>query len=157
VVVNKIDAVADVAEIAEWGARSEFDVHAISAVTGEGVELLMHAVADAVARHEREAPDREGFVLHRPVAGGFRVSKKGDGWIVAGRAAERAINLADLTVPEAADFVAGRLQRIGVEDALRDAGAMPGDDVQIGDIVFSFRPEADEDISQGPTGEETAR
>ncbi len=152
VVVNKIDAVADVAEITEWAARADLDTHLVSAVTGEGVESLMHAVADAVAEHEREAPDREGFVLHRPVASGFRVSRTGDGWIVAGRAAERAINLADLTVPEAADFVAARLRRIGVEDALHDAGAMPGDDVQIGDIVFSFSPEFDEQTPDDDTG-----
>ena len=156
VVVNKIDAAADVAEITAWAARSALDTYLVSAVTGEGVESLMHAVADAVAEHEREAPDREGFVLHRPVAPGFRVSRTDDGWIVAGRAAERAINLADLTVPVAADFVAARLRRIGVEDALHDAGAMPGDDVRIGDIVFSFGPEVDDQAPADDTSGETA-
>jgi len=159
VAINKIDAVAEVdaEEIAGWAAQSDLDTYLASAVTGEGIDSLMHAVADAVAQHEKEAPDREGFVLHRPVATGFRISRKGDGWIVTGRAAERAINLADLTVPEAADFVAGRLQRIGVEDALRDAGAEPGDDVRIGDIVFSFSPEGDETSPQAHTSGETAR
>ncbi len=156
VVVNKIDALADTDEITAWMAQADRDVHLVSAVTGEGIDALMHAVADAVAQHEREAPDREGFVLHRPVVAGYRVARAGDGWVVAGRAAERAINLADLTVPEAADFVAARLRRIGVEDALREAGALPGDDVQIGDITFSFNPDVDDTGPQGGPGEETA-
>ncbi len=156
VVVNKIDAISDTDEIAAWGAQADQEVHLVSAVTGEGIDSLMHAVADAVAQHEREAPDREGFVLHRPVVAGYRVARADDGWVVAGRAAERAINLADLTVPEAADFVAARLRRIGVEDALRAAGALPGDDVQIGDITFSFNPDVDDTAPEDGAGEETA-
>jgi Obg family GTPase CgtA-like protein len=32
-----------------------------------------------------------------------------------------------------------RLARIGVDRALLDAGAEPGDDVRIGDLVFEFQ------------------
>jgi len=69
------------------------------------------------------------------------VAREGDGWVVTGLAAERAVNLDDLTVPEAADFAAARLTRLGVDEALRDAGAEPGDDVRIGDLVFTFDPQ----------------
>ena len=41
----------------------------------------------------------------------------------------------------AADLVADRLSRLGVDDALREAGARPGDTVRIGDIEFEFREE----------------
>jgi len=53
--------------------------------------------------------------------------------------AERAVGLDDLTKPEAADYAAARLARIGVDDALREAGAEPGDEVRIGDLVFEFQ------------------
>ena len=59
--------------------------------------------------------------------------------MVRGKAAERAVALDDLTVPEAADFAARRLARAGVDEALRRAGARPGDEVQIGDLVFEFQ------------------
>ncbi len=39
----------------------------------------------------------------------------------------------------------GRLARIGVDSALADAGAVAGDDVRIGDIVFTYEPKSDED------------
>ena len=44
----------------------------------------------------------------------------------------------DLTRPEAADAAAERLTRAGVDAALRRLGARPGDEVQIGDLVFEF-------------------
>jgi GTP-binding protein len=141
VAVNKIDAIDGTADIEAWGRAQGLDVHVISAVTGHGVDSLMYAVGDAVAAAERQAPDREGFVLHRPLPPSFAVTRRGDEWVVSGRAAERAAGLDDLTVPEAADFVATRLRRLGVEDALGAAGAEPGDDVRIGDIVFTYDPD----------------
>jgi GTP-binding protein len=129
-------------------ARDE-EVHLISAVTGAGIERLMHATADLVALAERDAPERESYILHRPVPPGFTIDREGDRWIVRGRLAERAVGLDDLTRPEAADYAARRLDRAGVDEALRRLGAEPGDEVQIGDIVFEFQdPDAESD--EGP-------
>ena len=59
-------------------------------------------------------------------------------WVVKGRAAERAVALNDLTLAEAAGLAARRLTRLGVDDALLEAGARQGDEVSIGDHVFEF-------------------
>ncbi len=145
VAVNKIDVVPDPRDVARWAdARSE-PVHLISAVTGEGLDDLLHTIADRVEQHERTAPERASYVLHRPLGADYTIERDGTGWVIAGRAAERAVNLDDLTVPEAADFAAHRLTTIGVDDALRAAGAQPGDDVRIGALVFTFDPDATAD------------
>ncbi len=141
VALNKVDTVVDPSEYLSWAAERGIELHLVSAVTGEGIESLMHAVVDLVERAHPEGPGREGFVLHRPLPGGFSVSREGGVWVVSGVAAERAVNLDDLTVPEAADLAAARLTKIGVDEALRAAGAEPGDDVQIGDLVFTFDPD----------------
>jgi GTP-binding protein len=112
---------------------------AVSAVTGEGIPVLLHAIADVVADARREAPPRPGFQLHRPVAAPFAVTREGTTWVVAGRDVERAVALDDLTVGEAADLVAERLERLGVDEALAAAGAEQGDEVRIGSVVFEFR------------------
>jgi GTP-binding protein len=140
---------ADLPEAADAAAalatRIEDRVHLVSSVTGTGLDALMHAVADAVGRAEREAPEREGFVLHRPVPPGFDIRREGDVWVVTGKAAERAVAFHDLTKPEAADLAAERLARAGIDDALRAKGAVDGDDVRIGDIVFEFDDERSSD------------
>lgn len=124
----------------------EFDVPVmrISAVTGDGLDDLMYAVADMVDTIEREAPEREGFVLHRPLTDDFTIRRESAEWVVEGIAAIRATNLSDLTDPDAAEFVSRRLVRSGIVDGLRDAGAEPGDDVRIGSIVFTFDPDLDD-------------
>ena len=62
-----------------------------------------------------------------------------------GLAAERAVAFADLTLPEAADMAAWRLDRLGVDRALLEAGAASGDEVRIGEISFEFTPEREEE------------
>jgi GTP-binding protein len=144
VALGKIDLVTDPAGPLAWAADRGMTIYPVSSVTGEGIERLMHAVADEVERHVREAPARPGYLLHRPLGRGFEVTRRDDAWVVSGRDAERAVALNDLTVPEAADFAARRLARIGVDEALRDAGAQPGDDVRIGDLTFTYEPEDEE-------------
>lgn len=135
VIVNKSDLV-DVAATAEnLGALQ------ISAVTGDGVDEAIHAIADLVDEAERVAPERKGFVLHRPLGPAFTIRREADAWRVEGVAAERAVSFSDLTNPEAADIAARRLARLGVDMALDEAGAAEGDEVRIGDLNFEFIPD----------------
>jgi GTP-binding protein len=139
VLMNKADLGDVDVEAAVLGATP------VSALTGEGVREALHAIADLVDQAEREAPTRKGFVLHRPLGPTFTVRREGDAWRVEGLAAERAVAFADLTLPEAADMAAWRLDRLGVDQALSEAGAVAGDEVRIGDISFEFTPERGEE------------
>ncbi len=149
VVMNKADLVDE--DIT--GLDIDEEVFAVSAVTGEGIPELLHRVGDLIDLAEREAPTREGYTLHRPLEVSFSVSRIDGVWLVEGKGAERAANLNDLTVPEAADLVARRLRYLGVDRALRDAGATPGDDVRIGELVFTYEEPDDEDESPEPSEE----
>ncbi len=117
----------------------------VSAATGEGVREALHAIADLVDRAQREAPERKGFVLHRPLGPTFTVRREGDAWRVEGIAAERAVAFADLTKDEAADMASWRLTRLGVNEALAGAGALVGDEVRIGEISFEYLADADDE------------
>jgi len=110
----------------------------ISAVSGEGIDRFLHATADLVDLAYKAAPDRPGFVLHRPAISDLKVAREGRGWRVEGTAARRAVAFADLTDPDAARIAADRLARIGADEALAAAGAMPGDEVRIGDLVMEY-------------------
>ena len=100
---------------------------------------------ERVEEAERAAPERKGFILHRPLGPRFSVKRDGDRWRVEGLAAERAVAFADLTVEEAADMAATRLARLGVDEALEAAGATAGDEVRIGDLSFVYTPEPSEE------------
>ena len=126
----------------EWAEDLGLDLVEVSGVTGAGVTDLLHRIADLTEMAQRTAPEREGFMLHRPLGQTFAIDRIDDEWVVTGRTAARAVNLDDLTNPDAADLVAKRLVATGIDGALRDAGAEPGDDVRIEDLVFTYDPDA---------------
>jgi GTP-binding protein len=117
----------------------------VSSVTGEGVRDALHSIADLVEQAEREAPERRGFILHRPLGPTFGIDREDDAWRVSGSAVERAVGFADLTLAEAADMAARRLARLGVDEGLLAAGAVAGDEVRIGDLAFEFTPDLSEE------------
>ncbi|HSM43851.1 MAG TPA: GTPase ObgE [Acidimicrobiia bacterium] len=139
VLMNKVDL-----EGARDAAR-ELEAMPVSAVTGEGLAEALHAIGDLADQAEREAPERRGFVLHRPLGPTFSITREEGGWRVEGRSVERAVGFADLTMLEAADMAARRLARLGVDEALAEAGARAGDEVRIGDIAFEFTPDWSEE------------
>jgi len=57
---------------------------------------------------------------------------------LTGRSVERVVALNDLTTDEAADYVQGRLRRMGVDRALARAGARDGDTVTIAGLSFTW-------------------
>ncbi|KAA3640880.1 MAG: GTPase ObgE [Armatimonadetes bacterium] len=119
--------------------------HLISALTGAGLDDLMYAVADLVGEVRDATEEREGYVLHRPLRDEFTIRQDSGAWVVEGIAAIRAVNLSDLTDPDAAEFAAQRLVSSGIVAGLIEAGAEAGDDVRIGSIVFTFDPDAEGD------------
>ena len=147
VVVSKLDldeVAKGTPELEESAAAAGLTLFPVSAITGEGVRPLLSAILDAVAADRREAPDRLGYVLHRPAEDGFSLVREADAWVLSGRAAERAVNLDDLASSQALDLVASRLAGAGIIRALEEAGAVAGDDVRIGELLFEFHPVADE-------------
>ncbi len=137
-IMNKIDIEGARALAEPLGAL------AVSALTGEGVREALHAIADLVDEAERAAPERRGFILHRPLGPTFSIRREDEAWRVEGRSVERAVGFADLTMLEAADMAARRLSHLGVDEALVEAGAVAGDEVRIGDIAFEFRVDEEE-------------
>jgi GTP-binding protein len=129
---------ADLPE-ASQAAREVPGAVLVSAATREGLDRFLHATADLIDQAAKASPDRPGFVLHRPVVADLDVRREGNVWVVEGQSARRAVAFADLTVPAAARLASQRLARIGVDRALLEAGARPGDDVRIGDLVFEFQ------------------
>ncbi|MCZ7534548.1 MAG: Obg family GTPase CgtA [Acidimicrobiia bacterium] len=111
----------------------------ISAVTRAGLDRFLGELATMVEAARAAEGDRGAFQVLRPAEEGFSVVQDDDGaWRVRGRAAERAVALADLTNPEAIAYVQERLRRLGVERALTRAGAADGDVVRIGGVELDY-------------------
>jgi GTP-binding protein len=154
IALNKVDVpeakdLADLVrpELEERGYR----VFEISTVSHEGLRQLTFALGDIVAAHRTElaktpAPER---IVIRP-----KGSEK-DFWVrveggtygniyrILGEKPVRWVQQTDFQNEEAVGYLADRLEKLGVEDELFRAGAIPGATVVIGEgdgIVFDWEP-----------------
>ena len=119
-----------------------------SSATGQGLdvlarELLRRVPAAEPVEHEAAGEDEVAeFKVFRPAAGkAFEVERVGAGeFRVTGDAVDRLIARHDMENDEALAHVEHRLRRMGVIAALEARGFEPGDDVELGGIVFELDP-----------------
>jgi len=146
-VLNKVD-VPEGRELADL-VRPELEergleVFEISAATHEGLRELSFALAKAVEADRAARPVEQATrIVLRPTAvddKGFTVTREGGGYVVRGDKPERWIRQTDFSNDEAVGYLADRLNRLGVEKALGEAGAKAGDEVTIGDVSFDWQP-----------------
>ncbi|HEX5896238.1 MAG TPA: Obg family GTPase CgtA, partial [Thermoleophilaceae bacterium] len=129
----------------EWTRRLNVDVIATSAATGEGLDELAGSIFRHVPPERREEAPAETPATHRVYRPGrgdaFNVERTGPGaFRVAGERVERLIARHDVENEEALRYVEERLRALGVIKALESAGFEPGDDVEIGGMVFELDP-----------------
>ena len=166
VALNKIDVPA-AREAAERAAGvlagRGLTVCQVSAASHEGLRELAYAIADVVAAARAAAPPQEPTrqVIRPAPAGGPEfeiVAGGGNSFVVLGEKPSRWVRQTDFGNGEAVGYLADRLARIGVEEALAEAGATAGAEVVIGDgpdaVVFDWDPDipAGSQHGLGPRG-----
>ncbi len=117
------------------------DVMAVSALARTGVRDLILAAARAVDRAPAPAAS-EAIPVYRPepAATEFEIRRDPDGvWRVAGAGIERAAEMTYWEYDEAVRHFQRLLVRLGVEQALRQAGARSGDTVRIGEHELEWQ------------------
>ncbi len=154
IALNKVD-LPDGRELAEFvrPALEErgYRVFEISAVSREGLRELSFALAELVEadRAVKAAMPVQQRIVIRPRAVNeveFVIKIEGGTeplYRVIGAKPERWVQQTDFTNEEAVGFLADRLAKLGVEDGLFKAGAVPGSTVMIGagaGVVFDWEP-----------------
>jgi GTP-binding protein len=153
VALNKIDvpAARELADLVEPELEARgLTVHRVSAATTEGLRDLAFTMASVIAAARAAAPPPEPtriVIRPEPVAGPtFEVVPTGENtFIIRGDKPRRWILQTDFSNDEAVGYLADRLAKLGIEDALAKAGATEGAEVLIGDednaVVFDWDPE----------------
>jgi GTP-binding protein len=161
VALNKVD-IPDGREMAEL-VRAELagrglPVYEVSAATRAGLKEFTYALAAAVREHRAAAPAREPTrIVIRPTAvddAGFTIELDDGVYVIHGSRPERWVRQTNFDNDEAVGYLADRLARLGVEDALAKAGAEPGAPVRIGTREFDWQPTvyAGEEFQPGNRG-----
>jgi len=152
VVVNKTDllddAGRDAAEEFLTGLGWPSATVVVSAQTGAGLKDLVRALKDVMeaarsvqAAAEAAAAAEQVATVLRPGEGrleSFTVAAVDDYFVVHGVQMERLFAKADLDNEDAVAYLQQVIERAGLNDALRRAGAKPGDTVVVGEHEFEF-------------------
>jgi len=144
IALNKVDAIHDrqfVDQLVSKLAHAGYEAFPVSAVTGEGVSVLLRRVRDLVRTlpappvHVIESlPDNVDVV---PLG----VAQEGDTYVVSGTEVERLVSRVDLDNEDAVQRMQLTLKRLGVFALLRAKGVPEGAQVFIGNKQFSFYDE----------------
>ncbi len=164
VALNKVDvpAARDLAELVtpDLEARG-LTVCAVSAATREGLRDLAFIMAAVITATRAAVPPAEPtrlVIRPEPVAGpDFEVIRTaGNTFVIRGEKPRRWILQTDFSNDEAVGYLADRLARLGIEEALAEAGAEPGAEVLIGEednaVVFDWDPQLPTGAGFGPRG-----
>lgn len=154
VVANKCDLPGYEDEIDRLRAAAEADGHeffAVSAATGGGLDELVTRVAAQVAelREELAAAEPEHDLTEKWERdrqrrdSAIRISREErNAWRVTGGSIERMVVQTDWENEDAVAYLQHRFSRCGLDDKLRRAGAVTGDEIRI--LGFAFDYEGDE-------------
>jgi GTP-binding protein len=147
-VLSKIDLIEQSGReslTAECGAEL-----AISSATGEGIDRLVALLFERVPElpvHDAivpaEEPELADFLIYRPAPPArreYKILRDAGTLRVAGRGIERLASSLELDDQAGVAELTAELERLGVESALRAAGAKPGDEILLGAHSFSFQP-----------------
>ena len=67
------------------------------------------------------------------------VTKDGNTWVVRGDEVEKLLKMTKFSSEEAANRFANKLKKMGIDDKLRELGAVEGDNVRILDLEFEYK------------------
>ena len=149
IALNKIDmpeAAANLTRVQEYfGKRPVFS---ISAITGEGVNRLMHqayrSLQHLAARARKEAETTNPLASELPPEPKvrFELAETAGGFVVSGAEPRRAVLMTDMQNEQALILLYRKLKKMGVINALSRAGAVEGDTVQIDEFEFTYSPKS---------------
>lgn len=126
----------------ELRAAHAGSAHAISAVTGEGVDPLLDALWHIVDTLKKEEPlpgedtsPQGEYTYEAP----YTIGQTPQGFRVEGRSVLRAVRMTDFDNEEAVHHLQSRFQRMGLFKALKKMGARDGQLLHIGDVELEYR------------------
>ena len=147
IVANKMDLPEAEENLANFKEKVGEDMHIypISAVTRQGLDQVLFAVADLLevtpefALVDYEDEDHTVLYKHDMDETDFIITRDDDGaYVLSGYTIERLFKMTDFNFDQSVRRFARQMRGMGVDDALRERGAENGDIVRILNFEFEF-------------------
>ena len=143
IIANKMDMPDSTKNLEEFKKKVNLDIYPVKAITNEGLDDVIEALADKLDKIEKtplyEEEKFESHVLYKfKEEKPFTIVKDGNTWIIKGEKVEKLLKMTRFNTMDAANRFANKLRKYGVDDELRKMGAKTGDTVRILDFEFDY-------------------
>ncbi len=144
IVANKMDMPLSMDNLEKFKEKVKMPVYETSTINAQGLEKVLYKIADMLDTLPKNSLyENEKFESHviykfkeeKP----FTITKENDTWVIKGKAVEKLLQMSRFDTDEAVMRFANKLRKLGIDDELRELGALDGDNVRILDFEFEFR------------------
>ena len=122
----------------------DLEIYEISALNNIGIDEALTKIADMLDTISEEDiysdSEYESHIIYKfKNEKPYTITNDNGVWVIKGEEIEKLFKMTKFTEDEAVVRFARKLKGMGVEEALEEAGAKRGDDVQILDYIFTFK------------------
>ncbi len=144
IAANKIDCIQDenlYLELEKMAKEKQIEIFKISAATGQGLKELFARVSEVLKKLPREelteVEERVVYTLEEEQKG-FEIKHEKGEFIVSGPDIDNLMRRVNLADNESMYYFQKMLENLGINEALRNAGAKDGDTIRFNDWEFDW-------------------
>ncbi|KGP73896.1 GTPase ObgE [Pontibacillus yanchengensis] len=146
IVATKMDMPEAQEKLDEFKSQltEDIPVYPVSAITRDGVNEVLFAIADlleTIPKEETPIEEKDERVLYKykEEEQPFTITRESDGaFVLKGDKIEKLFKMTDFSRDETINRFSRQLRGMGVDDALRERGAKDGDTIRLLDYEFEF-------------------
>lgn len=146
VVASKMDSEGAEERKAEFDKKLGFESIPLSSITHKGIEKLLYKIADLVdstplfpIKGVNSETEMKVYDAHEDSKENYQVLSLGKhAWVIKGEKLEARAALINLSTDEGVEQLIKLLNSVNIDDKLKEAGAVDGDTVSIGEFDFTY-------------------
>ena len=143
IIANKMDIEGSQDNLIEFKKKVNEDIIEISAINGEGLNIVISKLAEMVKNTKEEVlyddSIQESHVLYKfKKEKPFSIHKEGNVYVITGDYIEKVFKMINFNTEEAFIRFSRKLRNVGVDDELVKMGIKEGDIVRILDSEFEY-------------------
>mgnify|MGYP004458584691 CR=1 FL=1 len=145
IIANKMDIEGALENLNEFSKKvGDVKIFKVSAALNQGLEDVVDYLGDLLDTIPKEAlineEEFESHVLYKfKREEPFQIYKEGNTFVVRGDEVEKLLRMTKFQTEESARRFANKLRKMGIDDKLREMGAVDGDTIRILDLEFEFK------------------
>ena len=146
IIANKMDMESSKENLKEFEKKiNNIKIFAVSALTNDGLKPVIQELSDMLDKIEKkplyEETKFESHILYKfKEEQPFDITKEGQHtWVVTGKTVEKLLRMTKFSTEAAVRRFTNKLRRMGIDDKLRELGAVEGDTVRILDLEFDYK------------------